>query len=157
MDMAYVSALSALAGSMIGGLTSGITGWLNQRSLARAGQLARELMRRQELYAEFIVAASKTYGEALVTNEPKVEELIALYAMISRMRVMSSPNIVARAERALLETTDTYFEPNLTVPELRELIRNGTGVDPLKNFAEAVRQESEQFAPVRPLRTSRPT
>jgi hypothetical protein len=49
MDVAYVSGLSALAGSVIGGLTSGVTTWLNQRSLARAGQLAHELSRRQEL------------------------------------------------------------------------------------------------------------
>jgi hypothetical protein len=148
MDVAYISTLSALAGSVIGGLTSGITTWLNQRSLARAGQLAHELTRRQELYKDFIVAASKTYGEALVVNEPKIEELIALYAMISRMRVMSSPNIVACAERVLLAITGTYFQPNRTVSELQELIRTGTGVDPLKDFAEAVREEQQQFAPV---------
>jgi hypothetical protein len=148
MDVASISALSALAGSVIGGLTSGITSWLNQRSLARAGQLAHELMRRQELYKNFITAASKAYGKALVVNEPKIEELIALYAMISRMRVLSSPHIVASAERILLETTSAYFEPNRTVPELRELIRSGTGVDPLKYFAEAVRGEMQQITPV---------
>ena len=59
MDVVYISALSALAGSVISGLTSGVTTWLNQRSLARAGQLAHELSRRQELYKDFIVAASK--------------------------------------------------------------------------------------------------
>jgi hypothetical protein len=153
MDVAYVSALSALAGSVIGGLTSGITSWLNQRSLARAGLLAHELTRRQELYKDFIVAASKAYGEALVVSEPKIEELISLYAMISRMRVISSSNIVASAEQVLLETTGAYFEPNRTVPELRELIRTGTGVDPLKDFAEAVRQESQQFAALQPIWT----
>jgi hypothetical protein len=148
MDIAYISALSALAGSVIGGLTSGVTAWMNQRSLARAGQLAHDLSRRQELYKDFILAASKAYGEALVVSEPKIEELIALYAMISRMRVMSSPNIVTCAERVILETTDTYFKPNRTVPELRELIENGTDVDPLKDFAEAVREERRRFAHV---------
>lgn len=146
MDVAYISALSALAGSVIGGLTSGLTSWLNQRSSARAGQLAHELTSRQELYRDFIIEASKAYGEALVTSEPKIEELIALYAMISRMRVMSSSNIVDCAERILLETTGAYFQPNRTVPELRELIRTGTAVDPLKDFAEAVREERQQFA-----------
>ena len=102
----------------------------------------------QELYKDFIVAASKAYAEALVVNDPKIEELIALYAMISRMRAMSSSNIVACAERVLLETTGAYFEPNRTVPELRELIKSGTGVDPLKDFAEAVREERRQFAHV---------
>ncbi len=146
MDVGFISALSALAGSVVGGLTSGITAWLNQRSLARAGQLAHDLSRRQDLYKGFILSASKTYAEALVVSEPKIEKLIALYAMISRMRVMSSPQIVACAERVLLETTNAYFAPNRTVPELRELIETGTGVDPLKDFAEAVRQEQRQFA-----------
>ena len=141
MDVAYISALSALAGSMIGGLTSGITTWMNQRSQTRAGQIAHEVARRQELYKDFIIAASRAYAEALVTSEPNIEELISLYAMISRMRALSSSDVVTCAEQALLETTKAYFEPNRTVPELRELIKSGTGVDPLKNFAEAVREE----------------
>jgi len=146
MDVAYISALSALAGSVIGGLTSGITTWLNQRSQAKAGQIAHELSHRQDLYRDFILAASRAYAEALVSNEPKVEELIALYAMISRMRVISSSAIVTCAERVLVETTGAYSEPNRTVPELRELIKSGTGVDPLKDFAEAVREEMRRFA-----------
>jgi hypothetical protein len=32
MDVAYISALSALAGSFVGGLTSGIASWLSQRA-----------------------------------------------------------------------------------------------------------------------------
>jgi hypothetical protein len=146
MDVAYISGLSALAGSVIGGLTSGMTAWLNQRSLAKAGQLANDRTRRQELYKDFILAASKTYAEALVVNDPKIEKIIALYAMISRMRAMSSPDIVTRAERVLLETTGAYFQPNRTVEELRELIRTGTGVDPLRAFAVAVREERERLA-----------
>jgi hypothetical protein len=39
MDVAYVSAISALAGSVIGGLTSGYTTWLTQRSQARQAWL----------------------------------------------------------------------------------------------------------------------
>jgi hypothetical protein len=148
MDVGYISALSALAGSVIGGLTSGVTTWLNQRSLARAGLLEHEISRRQDLYKDFIIAASRAYAEALVVNEPKIDELIALYAMISRMRAMSSSEIVACAERVLLETTGAYFEPNRTVPELRELIKDGTSVDPLKDFAEAVREERRQSAHV---------
>jgi hypothetical protein len=141
MDVAYISALAALAGSVVGGLTSGVTTWLNQRSQVRAGQMAHDLSRRQDLYKDFIIAASKAYTNALVTSEPKIEELIPLYGMISRMRIMSSSEIVACAERVLLETTGAYFDSNRTVPELRELIRSTTGVDPLKNFAEAVREE----------------
>jgi hypothetical protein len=154
MDVAYISALSALAGSVIGGMTSGITTWLNQRSLARAGHIAHELSRRQDLYKDFIIAASKAYAEALVVSEPKIDELITLYAMISRMRAISASNVVACAERVLVETTGAYFEPNRTVPELRELIKSGTGVDPLKDFAEAVREEVRQLLASKPRFTT---
>jgi hypothetical protein len=146
MDVVYISALSALAGSVVGGLTSGLTTWLNQRFHASAKRRADELSRREELYKEFIVAASKTYAESLITNEPKIEELIGLYALISRMRALSSSRIIACAEQVLLETTGAYFQPNKTVPELRELIRTGTAIDPLKDFAEAVRQERATFS-----------
>ena len=141
MDLAYVSALAALTGSLVGGLTSGVTAWLSQRLESRAGQVAQELAHRLELYKDFITAASKAYSEALVTSEPNIGELISLYAMISRMRVLSSADIVARAERVLLETKSAYFEPNRTVQEAQELIRLGTRIDPLKDFAEAVREE----------------
>jgi hypothetical protein len=43
--------LSALAGSVIGGLTSGYTTWLTQRSQARAGMVAHDLARREHLPA----------------------------------------------------------------------------------------------------------
>ncbi len=59
MNVAYVSALSALAGSVVGGLTTGVTTWLGLRAQARAGHLAREMSRRDDLYKDFIVAASR--------------------------------------------------------------------------------------------------
>ena len=97
MDVAYISALSALAGSVVGGFTSTFTTWLTQRAQARAGQLAHEIVRREDLYRDFIMAASKTYGDALVSSEPRLPELVGLYALISRMRVLSEPRTVACA------------------------------------------------------------
>jgi hypothetical protein len=146
MDVAYLSALSAIAGSLVGGLTSGFTTWMSQRSQARAGQLAREMSRRDDLYKDFIDAASKAYGNALVSNEPQVQELVALYAMVSRMRVMSLPRTVASAEKVMRVTTDTYFAPNKTIHELHdELTKSEAGIDPLKDFSEAARDELQAF------------
>src|ERR1700675_3814522 len=98
MNVAYLSALSALAGSGVGGLTSGVTTWLGLRAPARAGHLAREMWRRHDLYKDFIVAASKAYGSAILSNEPQMEELVGL---ISRMRVVSLPRTVACAEKVV--------------------------------------------------------
>jgi len=144
-DPAYLPALSALAGSMVRGLTSGLTTWLSLRNQARAGQLAHDLSRRDDLFKDFIVAASKAYGDAMLSNEPQMQDLVALYAMISRMRVLSSARTVACAQKVVEATVDTYFAPNKTIRELRELIRSGGGIDPLKDFSEAAREELQAF------------
>src|SRR6266404_7455857 len=150
MDVAYVSALSALARSVVGGLTAGITSWLGLRTQARAGQLAREMSRRDDLYKDFIVAASKAWGEAIVSNEPQMQELVALYTMISRMRVVSLPRTLACAEKVVDATIDTYFAANKTIRELHEMVKRGgsekaAGIDPLKEFTELARAELQVF------------
>lgn len=148
MDVAYISALAALGGSVVGGLTAGITTWLSQRAQVRAAQLARELSRRDDLYKDFIVAASKAYGEAILSSEPQIQELVALYAMISRMRLLSSPRTVASAENVMETTIATYFAPNKTVRELHELMKSGAGIDPVKDFSEAAREELKAFTAI---------
>ena len=141
IDAAYLSALSALAGSMVGGLTLGVTSWLSERTRARAGKLAHDLSRREDLFKDFIVAASKAYGEALMSNEPQIQELIALYGMISGMRVGCSPRTIACAEKVMRAITDACVAPNKTIPQLHEMLKSDRGIDPLKDFAEAARDE----------------
>ena len=80
-----------------------------------------------------------------MSSEPKLPELIALYSMISRMRVLSTPRTVASADKVMLTIIDTYFSPNHSVRELRDLIKAGAGVDPMKDFSEAARQEVGTF------------
>ena len=80
-----------------------------------------------------------------MSNEPKIPELVDLYAMISRMRIQSLPRTVACAEKILYETIDTYFAPNKTSRERYELMKNGAGIDPLKDFSEVARDELSAF------------
>ncbi len=141
MDVAYLSAASALAGSIVGGLTSSLTTWITQRAQARTSYMAREMTRRDELYKDFIVAASKAYGDAIVSSEPQVQDLILLYAMVSRMRVQSDPRTVACAERIMMMTIGTFLAPNKPIVEHFELLKGGSEIDPLKEFSEAARDE----------------
>jgi hypothetical protein len=146
MDPAYISTLSALAGSAIGGLTSVFATWLNQRAQARAGQVALDLARREDLIRDFIVASSKSYGDAIVNNEPKMQELVDLYAMVSRMHVLAMPRAVARADSLMRAIIDTYFQPNRTMRDLNAVLKTGAGVDPVREFSEAAREELRAFA-----------
>jgi hypothetical protein len=145
MDTAYISAISALAGSVIGGLTTALTTWLSQRSQARAGQIAHDLARREDLIRDFILAASKTYGDAIVNSEPKMPELIDLYAMVNRMRVLAMQRSVDCADVVMASILETYSAPNRTVADLRTLVKDGGRIDPLRDFAEAAREELRPF------------
>ena len=99
MDAAYLSALSALAGSVVGGLTMALSAWISQSVSARAGLISSHLARRQELFRDFIISGSRVYGEALTSSEPKIPELVELYALLSRMRVLCRPETVAAGEK----------------------------------------------------------
>lgn len=145
MDAAYLSALSALAGSVVGGLTSGFTTWLSLRSQAKAGHRSADLLRRQELFKEFILAASNAYADAVVSSEPKIHEIVALWAMVNRMRVLCFRETATAADRVTRLITDTFFEPPKTTAQLRDLMKQGKGADPLEEFSEAAREEVRAF------------
>src|ERR1700676_2173271 len=62
MNPGYVSAFAALAGSLIGGLTTFAAAWITQRRQANVQWLLQEKTRRQELYQQLIEEASKFSG-----------------------------------------------------------------------------------------------
>jgi hypothetical protein len=142
MDSALVSALSALGGSVIGGLISGVAAVSSQRVQARANILANEIARREDLYKDFIMAASAAYGDALLTNEPKVDKLVSLYALVGRMRVLLPSQIVDCADRVMVTIVETYFVPNRTVREVHELMKSRDAlIDPIRQFSELARND----------------
>ena len=69
---------------------------------------------------------------------------MALYAQVSKMRVLSSASVIDRADEMLKKITNTYLEPNKALPELSEMANSGL-IDPLRNFSEACRAESERL------------
>src|SRR6266851_7932646 len=94
MNASVISALAALAGATIGGLTSVLASWLSQHAQAKAQWLVQDKLRRQELYKEFIEAASKGNIHALQHDEPDIPALVDLLvdqAEIERRRSSSGP------------------------------------------------------------------
>src|SRR5215813_12192379 len=114
MDASFLAAIAALAGSAIGGLTSFASTWLTQHHQDRVKWLSEEKIRRQKLYKQFIDEASKLYADALVHDQAEVSALVGVYALISRMRVVSSSAVIEKADAVVLLIIDTYFKPNKT-------------------------------------------
>src|ERR1700716_1326247 len=111
MDASIIPAVAALAGAVTGGLTSVLASWLSQHAQAEAEWLAQDKLRRQELYKEFIEAASKYNIDALQHNEPDIPALVELYVKVGRMRILSSPKVVESAELAARRVVDGYLVP----------------------------------------------
>jgi hypothetical protein len=84
--------------------------------------------------------ASRLYGRALATDKGEVTDLVDLYAMVSRMRLMSGPAVVSSAEAILELIIDTYFEPNKTLRDIKPA-DGERPMDLLRAFSEVCRDE----------------
>ena len=144
MDASVITALAALTGATVGGLTSGLASWLTHRTQVRAQWASQKIIRRQELYNEFIEAASKCNIHALQHDEPDIPAVVELYAKIGRMRILSSQKVVESAEAVARRIVDTYLVPNKTFLELREMTNSGS-IDLLREFSETCRAEFESL------------
>ena len=142
MNAGYATAFAVLAGAALGGLTSFASSWTTLHAQMKAQRLATSKSTRQELYKQFIDEASRTYVDALVDDKLEVSGLVGIYALISRMRVLSSRKVIESAAGLARLITDTYFEPNKTLSELQAMIHDG-GVDPLRDFSDVCRNELE--------------
>jgi hypothetical protein len=140
MNASVISALAALLGAAIGGLTSVLASWLTQQTQAKAQWIAQDRARRQELYKDFIEEASKFYADALQHDKPDISALVGIYAKIDRMRIQSSPKVVESAERVGRRIIDTYPAPGKSFLELREMLDSGA-LNLLTEFSDACREE----------------
>ena len=147
MDPAYFSAFAALAGSTIGGLTSLTTSWLTQHVQFSSQQRAGNRSRREDLYKEFIEEASRWYADAYEHDKAEISNLVNLYALVSRMRVLSSSRVVEAADKAVRMIIETYLAPNRSFRDVREILDN-EAMNPLRDFSDACRADLREWSPL---------
>jgi hypothetical protein len=141
MDTAVLSAASALAGSLIGGISTLTASWLTQRGQLRAQALIHESTKREALYAEFISEASKRRAEAWSRHAEDPNVIAGLYSAVARMRLSSSDEVARLAHQVILHVLEAYAAPDKSFDELRQRVQSEAGHDPLRNFSEACREE----------------
>lgn len=144
MDTPILTAMAGLAGAAIGGFTSFATSWLTLRTQLREKMRTDARVRREKIYTAFIKESARLFGDALGHEREDASDLIALYALVARMRLMASATVVESAEHVLTAIVTTYLGPNRTLHELRAFASEG-GLDPLRQFSEACRAELERY------------
>ena len=143
MDVGYISALSALAGSAIGALASLATTWLTQYSQTRAMQRVQDRARREALYSEFIREASKLFADAITHELDDPAKLVELYSIASRVRLFGEPQTLEEAERVITQIGAAYFAPNKELRLFANMAK-GTELDLLFAFSNACRAELDR-------------
>ena len=138
MEVTYIPAVAAFSGSVTGALATALTSWITQRRKDRALLTSRTIQKREKLYKSFIEEASRLYADALVKDKSEISQLVELYALIGRMKILSSDDVIEAAEKVGQFILETYLSPNRSFVDLPELLNK---VDPLRDFSEACRCE----------------
>jgi hypothetical protein len=80
------------------------------------------------------------YSDALVHDSTEIPKLVDIYATLNRISVLSSPKVIAEADKALRTIVDTYSRENATFSGIAHSIKDGFA-DPLRDFSEACHEE----------------
>jgi hypothetical protein len=140
---ATISALAAIFGSLAGALASSVSTWISQRHQDRRDLVARKLFHREQLYSDFIGESARAFADAFEHSFRDPGKVVPTYALLSRIRLSSSSEVLGSAERVVDSIIAAYSAPNLTPEEIPSRVANRN--DPLLEFSNLCRRELESL------------
>lgn len=134
---------SALLGALIGGCTSLVTAMYTQRDRDRRERIAGEVTKRETVYADFVMSASRILLNAFTHDENSWgSDEQHLIALISRMRLFAPACVVTGAEAVLRAIVEIALKPNLELRQLaKQALAKSLDPDPLLAFSEICRTD----------------
>jgi hypothetical protein len=140
MDAAYISALSALAGSAIGALSSLATTWLAQNAQNRLAYLNQRRAKREALYSEFIDEASRLFTDALSHEMEDLSKVVHLYSIRHKIKLFAPQEIVDRSREVVDAIIAAYYAPSRKFTRAEEIIGHNE-LDVLGAFSDSCRAD----------------
>lgn len=140
---ATVPTLSAIGGSIIGALSSTVSAWIAQRHRERREVVAKKIAQLEQLYSDFINESARLLVDAVQHSLENPGMLVPLYALLSRIRLGSSTDVIESGERVIATILKTYLEPNLSPEEIQSAASRHN--DHLQEFSNACRRELESL------------
>ena len=83
MDSSIIAAFSAILGTAVGGLTTFLTTFVNQRYAMRRDILAKDVANREQLYSEFLKEVGSLYFDSINRTLDEVSQQASLITMYS--------------------------------------------------------------------------
>lgn len=145
MDGAYISALSALAGSAVGAFSSFATTWLTQNAKYKQDQRDKALERCEKIYSEFINDAAEAFADAIGHELEDPANLVKIFSIVGRMRLFASEEIIKEAETVMSKIIATYKAPVRPFKDFSE--RDVSDVDLMGRFSDACRKDLSLLKP----------
>ena len=145
MEANLITALAGVLGSVTGASAAIATTWISQKSQTVRERAKWETRKRETLYGEFITEASQGLADAFDHTLDKPDTVVKLYAILGRIRLVSSDAILAAAEECCDRVIDLYAKPNRTMAELVTTFRSSE-LEALKRFSDACRIELRKYA-----------
>src|SRR5262245_25188347 len=145
MDSTVVTAMAAALGSLVGAIASIGATWISQRRQSNRASVEWRLRDREALYKEFIMEASRLFGDATVNSLERPEQLVALYGILSQIRLLSGEDVLSAAVGCCHRIVELYRRPNLTPDQFRDAL-DANKFDPLREFSAACRAELLEMA-----------
>ena len=140
MDSTLTSVLAALGGSVVGATTPVLSNFLLQRSVTQRELTTRELAKREELYSEFIRQGTLLYAKSLSQSLDNLDEIVAMYALVNRIRLFASVSVLEAAEAFVKKLVVRFGEKNMSLDQMKSVALE-QHADPMNDFALKCRAE----------------
>jgi hypothetical protein len=140
MDTTLAGILAALSGSVIGASTPVLSNFVLQRSVAQRELTTREIAQREERYSEFIHQGTGCYAKVLSQNLENIDDLVAIYGLVNRIRLFASTSVLEAAEAFVENLVAKLGEKHKSIKEIRFAVLE-QHADPLNDFALKCRLE----------------
>lgn len=105
--------------------------------------LGNQIARREALYSDFIGESARLLLDAMQHNAGDLQNLLPVYALLSRIRLSASGPVLQGAERVIKTIVSTYPQPNLTAEEIES--QAVSGQDLLTQFSDTCRTELDSL------------
>jgi len=138
-ELELLHSTSALFGAMIVGGASLSAAIYSQWYQARLQLMTCEANKREAIYGEFIMSASKVLVKAYISDKLSwTRDEQHLIGLINRMRLFASPLVIAEAESVIRTLVQIALQPKLKIDELaRRTLTDRSVPDLLLSFSLA--------------------
>jgi uncharacterized membrane protein YebE (DUF533 family) len=157
VEPALLTSTAALVGALIGGGASLAAAVYTQWHQDRLQHAAREAAKREAVYADFMMIASKVLVRAYLSERLTwTADEQHLIGLINRMRLFAPVQVIGEADEVIRTLIEISSQPRVDLHELaRASLTDRTAPDLLLSFSLATQADLEKVTRARKPSTAR--